>query len=78
MNQQPAHGDHGVSQSRDEGQGKQVPFGLTGEGIKDIDEDTREHVIDAHGWQIDVESTLGHNSIFTISIPLNTNEEKSI
>jgi signal transduction histidine kinase len=35
-----------------------------------------KHVVDAHGWQIEVDSTPGQGSIFTISIPLNTNEEK--
>ncbi len=30
-----------------------------------------KHVIEAHGWQIDVKSTPGHGSIFSISIPLN-------
>ncbi len=37
-----------------------------------------KHVIDAHGWQIDVKSTPGQGSIFSISIPLNAKEEKSI
>ena len=37
-----------------------------------------KHVIDAHGWQIEVESIPGQGSIFSISIPLNANEEKSI
>ena len=34
-----------------------------------------KHVIDAHAWQIEVKSTAGHGSIFSISIPLNANEE---
>jgi two-component system phosphate regulon sensor histidine kinase PhoR len=34
-----------------------------------------KHVIDAHGWHIEVESTPGQGSIFTISIPHNANEE---
>ena len=34
-----------------------------------------KHVIDAHGWKIEVESTTGQGSIFSISIPLNANEE---
>ena len=33
-----------------------------------------KHVIDAHAWQIEVKSTPGHGSIFSISIPLNANE----
>jgi signal transduction histidine kinase len=37
-----------------------------------------KHVIDAHGWQIAVKSTPGYGSIFSISIPLNAKEEKSI
>ena len=37
-----------------------------------------KHVIDAHGWQIDVKSKPGQGSIFSISIPLNANEEESI
>ena len=37
-----------------------------------------KHVIDAHGWQIDVKSNPGQGSIFSISIPLNAKEEKSI
>jgi signal transduction histidine kinase len=37
-----------------------------------------KHVIDAHGWQIDVKSNPGKGSIFSISIPLNAKEEKSI
>ncbi len=34
-----------------------------------------KHVIDAHGWQIEVESTPGQGSIFTISIPHIANKE---
>ena len=34
-----------------------------------------KHVIDAHGWKIEVESTPGQGSIFSISIPLNVKEE---
>jgi len=34
-----------------------------------------KHVIDSHGWHIEVESTPGQGSIFTISIPHNANEE---
>ena len=29
-----------------------------------------KHVLDAHGWQIEVESTPGQGSVFSISIPL--------
>ena len=36
-----------------------------------------KHVIDAHGWQVEVKSTPGQGSIFSISIPLNANEKKS-
>jgi signal transduction histidine kinase len=35
-----------------------------------------KHVIDAHGWRIEVDSTPGQGSIFSISIPINVNEEK--
>ena len=34
-----------------------------------------KHTIDAHGWQIEVKSTLGQGSVFSIFIPLNANEE---
>ena len=34
-----------------------------------------KHVIDAHGWQIEVKSTPGVGSVFSISIPLNANKE---
>ncbi len=34
-----------------------------------------KHVIDAHGWKIDVESTPGQGSIFSIFIPPDANEE---
>ena len=34
-----------------------------------------KHAIDAHGWQIQVESTPGHGSIFSIFIPHIANEE---
>ena len=37
-----------------------------------------KHVIDAHRWQIEVESTPGQGSVFSISIPLNANEERLI
>jgi len=34
-----------------------------------------KHVIDAHGWKIEVESTPGQGSIFSIFIPPDANEE---
>ncbi|NOR34747.1 MAG: hypothetical protein GQ579_08715 [Bacteroidales bacterium] len=34
-----------------------------------------KHAIDAHGWQIEVESTPGQGTVFSIYIPHNTNEE---
>jgi signal transduction histidine kinase len=34
-----------------------------------------KHAVDNHGWQIEVESTPGQGSIFSIYIPHNTNEE---
>lgn len=37
-----------------------------------------KHVIEIHGWQIDVKSKPGQGSIFSISIPLNADEEESI
>jgi len=36
-----------------------------------------KHIIDAHGWQVEVKSTPGQGSIFTISIPLNVKKETS-
>ena len=33
-----------------------------------------KHAIDAHGWQIEVESTAGQGSVFSIFIPLNAHE----
>jgi signal transduction histidine kinase len=36
-----------------------------------------KHVIDAHGWQVEVKSTPGQGSIFMISIPLNATKETS-
>lgn len=35
-----------------------------------------KHVVDVHGWQIEVESTPGQGSVFSIMIPLNVNEEE--
>ena len=37
-----------------------------------------KHVVDAHGWQIEVKSKPGQGSSFSIYIPLNTNEEELI
>lgn len=37
-----------------------------------------KHVIDAHGWQIEVESTPGQGSIFSISIPHNLKKEEQL
>ena len=37
-----------------------------------------KHVIEAHGWQIEVESTPGRGSVFSISIPLKDNKEALI
>jgi signal transduction histidine kinase len=34
-----------------------------------------KHIVDAHGWQIEVDSTPGQGSIFSITIPLNSNKE---
>jgi signal transduction histidine kinase len=34
-----------------------------------------KHVVDAHAWQIEVESTPGKGSVFSILIPHNTDEE---
>ena len=35
-----------------------------------------KHAVDNHGWQIEVESIPGQGSVFSIKIPLNTNEER--
>lgn len=37
-----------------------------------------KHAVDAHGWQIEVGSTPGQGSVFSIIIPLNTNEKGQI
>ncbi|MBT3749803.1 MAG: HAMP domain-containing histidine kinase [Bacteroidetes bacterium] len=37
-----------------------------------------KHVIDAHGWQIDVKSKVNEGSSFSIIIPLNANKEESL
>jgi two-component system phosphate regulon sensor histidine kinase PhoR len=37
-----------------------------------------KHIIDAHGWQIEVKSTPGEGSIFSMYIPLNAHEKVSI
>jgi signal transduction histidine kinase len=34
-----------------------------------------KHVVDAHAWQIEVESTLGKGSVFSILIPHNSDKE---
>ena len=34
-----------------------------------------KHVVDAHAWQIDVESTPGQGSVFSILIPHNSEME---
>ncbi len=35
-----------------------------------------KHAVDSHGWQIEVESTFGEGSIFSISIPHNSIKEE--
>lgn len=35
-----------------------------------------KHAVDAHGWQIEVESTPGEGTVFSIYIPLHANEEE--
>ena len=37
-----------------------------------------KHAVDSHGWQIEVKSTPGQGSSFTISIPLKTKKEELI